>query len=75
MLFTIGILTVLYPLNTALRAVSKWTLRALSERFQHDVRTDAYDLVQQLETDYFEGRETGQIMSVSKTTFASSAWS
>lgn len=60
----VGLLVGLGLTQVVLKATREWALSAFSLNFQHDLRVEAYDRIQRLETTFFDNHQTGEIMSI-----------
>jgi ABC-type multidrug transport system fused ATPase/permease subunit len=59
-----GLLAGAYALNSLLGWANDYLWNGFSQHFQHAVRVDAYDAMQRRETEFFDDRQTGEVMSV-----------
>jgi len=62
--FTIGIIAVAFGLGAAFHWIRNWGFNSFAQNIQHDVRTDTYDKMQQLNMDFFADKQTGEMMSI-----------
>ncbi|ERH10275.1 MAG: ABC transporter related protein [halophilic archaeon J07HX64] len=62
--FTIGIIAGAFGLGAAFHWVRNWGFNSFAQNIQHDVRTDTYDKMQQLNMDFFADKQTGEMMSI-----------
>ncbi len=61
---TIGIVAAAFGLGAAFHWVRNWGFNSFSQNIQHDVRTDTYNKMQQLNMDFFADKQTGEMMSI-----------
>jgi ATP-binding cassette subfamily B protein len=59
-----GVLGGSYLLGAVLGWVNSYAWNHFSQHFQHAVRTDAYDAMQRRELDFFDNKQTGEVMSI-----------
>nr|WP_283102348.1 ABC transporter ATP-binding protein [Haloplanus sp. XH21] len=59
-----GLVFGLYLVSAALAWVNSWAWNHFAQHLQHEVRTATYRTIQNLELDFFEGTQTGEVMSV-----------
>ena len=64
LLILAGLTVLLWGLESAFQYLYQVYWRNLAQTIQHELRTETYDHVQQLEMAYFEDRSTGGLMSV-----------
>jgi len=62
--FAVGLIAGSYLLGAGLNWVNNWAWNHFSQHVQHRVRVDTYDAVQELELEFFDDKQTGQIMSI-----------
>jgi ATP-binding cassette subfamily B protein len=62
--FTIGIIGGAFALSAAFHWIRNWGFNSFAQNIQHDVRTDTYDKMQQLNMDFFADKQTGEMMSI-----------
>ena len=60
----LAIVGVVYTLEAALNWVNSWTWNHFAQHLQHEVRTETYDAVQGLEMEFFDNKQTGEVMSI-----------
>ncbi|GAA0653702.1 ABC transporter ATP-binding protein [Salarchaeum japonicum] len=53
-----------YALNSVLGWANSYLWNKFSQEFQHAVRVDTYDAMQRREVDFFDNKQTGEVMSV-----------
>ena len=63
-LLSVGIVAVAYALNSILGWFNSYMWNSFSQHFQHEVRVDTYDAMQRRETDFFDNKQTGEVMSI-----------
>ncbi|PSQ18557.1 multidrug ABC transporter ATP-binding protein [Halobacteriales archaeon QS_8_69_26] len=59
-----GLIVGAYALNSVLGWFNSYMWNSFSQHFQHEVRVDTYDAMQRRETDFFDNKQTGEVMSV-----------
>jgi ATP-binding cassette subfamily B protein len=59
-----GLVAGAYALNSLLGWLNSYMWNSFSQHFQHEVRVDTYDAMQRRETDFFDNKQTGEVMSV-----------
>jgi ATP-binding cassette subfamily B protein len=64
LLFLIGLLMGAQVLNAVLSWLNSWAWNGFSQHFQHEVRVDSYDAMQHRGLQFFDNRQTGEVMSV-----------
>ena len=62
--FTIVIIAGAFTLSAGFHWIRNWGFNSFSQNIQHDVRTDTYDKMQQLNMDFFADKQTGEMMSI-----------
>ncbi len=62
--FAVGLVVGSYVIGAGLNWVNNWAWNHFSQHVQHNVRIDTYDAVQELELEFFDNKQTGQIMSI-----------
>ena len=62
--FTIGIIAGAFGLGAVFHWIRNWGFNSFAQNIQHDVRTDTYDKMQQLNMDFFADKQTGEMMSI-----------
>jgi ATP-binding cassette subfamily B protein len=62
--FTIGIVAGAFGLGAGFHWIRNWGFNSFAQNIQHDVRTDTYDKMQQLNMDFFADKQTGEMMSI-----------
>ncbi|WP_425494235.1 ABC transporter ATP-binding protein [Natronobiforma cellulositropha] len=60
----LGIVFVVYTLEAALNWVNSWAWNNFAQHLQHEVRVETYDAMQGLEMEFFDNKQTGEIMSI-----------
>lgn len=60
----VGIIAAAAVANTGLAWISGWSWLKFSQEIQHVVRVDAYEKIQRLDIGFFEGQQTGQLLSI-----------
>jgi ATP-binding cassette subfamily B protein len=63
-LLLVGLVFGLYLVSAGLSWANNWAWNHFAQHLQHEVRTAAYRTVQDLELAFFEGAQTGEVMSV-----------
>ncbi|PSG97779.1 multidrug ABC transporter ATP-binding protein [Thermoplasmatales archaeon SW_10_69_26] len=59
-----SLIGVAYVGSAGLGWLNGWAWNRLAQHMQHEVRTDAYAAMQELEVSFFDERQTGELMSV-----------
>ena len=59
-----GILAAAFLLGSGLNWVNSWAWNHFAQHLQHAVRTDTYDAMQRLEMEFFDDKQTGEVMSI-----------
>jgi ATP-binding cassette subfamily B protein len=62
--FTIGIIATAFALGAAFHWIRNWGFNSFAQNIQHDVRTNTYNKMQQLNMDFFADKQTGEMMSI-----------
>jgi len=62
--FTIGIIAAAFGLGAGFHWIRNWGFNSFAQNIQHDVRTDTYNKMQQLNMDFFADKQTGEMMSI-----------
>jgi ATP-binding cassette subfamily B protein len=62
--FTAALLVTLKVADVSLAITGQYCWNLLAQRIQHAVRVDAFDTVQRLGMGFFDGQQTGDVMSV-----------
>ncbi|SFS11802.1 ATP-binding cassette, subfamily B [Halomicrobium zhouii] len=62
--FTVALLVGLKVADVSLAITGQYCWNLLAQRIQHAVRVDAFDTVQRLGMGFFDGQQTGDVMSV-----------
>jgi len=60
----VGLLGFAYGLQSVMNFLNNWMWNHFAQHLHHHVRTAAYDAMQRLELQFFEDRQTGEIMSI-----------
>lgn len=60
----VGIIAGAYLLGAVLGWVNSWAWNHFAQHLQHAIRTDTYDAMQDLELEFFDNKQTGEIMSI-----------
>jgi len=63
-LLAAALIAVAYALNSILGWANSYLWNRFSQHFQHAVRVDTYDAMQRREADFFDNKQTGEVMSV-----------
>jgi ATP-binding cassette subfamily B protein len=53
-----------YVLGAVMGWVNSWAWNHFAQHFQHAVRVDSYDAMQRRELDFFDTKQTGEVMSI-----------
>jgi len=64
LLLLIGLLVSAQVLNAVLSWLNSWAWNGFSQHFQHQVRVDSYDAMQHRGLDFFDNKQTGEVMSI-----------
>ncbi|WP_226022570.1 ABC transporter ATP-binding protein [Halomicrobium salinisoli] len=64
LVFTAVLLASLKAIDVAAAVTAHFCWNLLAQRVQHDVRVEAFDTVQRLGMHFFDGQQTGDVMSV-----------
>ena len=59
-----GLVGSAYVLGAVLGWVNSWAWNHFAQHFQHRVRVDSYDAMQRRELDFFDNKQTGEVMSI-----------
>jgi ATP-binding cassette subfamily B protein len=59
-----GLVAGSYVCNELLGWVNNYMWNSFSQHFQHSVRVDTYDQMQRRETEFFDNKQTGEVMSI-----------
>jgi ATP-binding cassette subfamily B protein len=59
-----GLVASAYALNSLLGWLNSYCWNLFSQHFQHAVRVDTYDAMQRQATEFFDNRQTGEVMSI-----------
>ena len=62
--FVVAIVVGSFGFGAIFHYVRNWGWNAFAQNVQHDVRTDTYDHMQRLDMEFFEDKQTGELMSV-----------
>ena len=62
--FTIAVIAGAFGFGAIFHWVRNWGFNSFAQNIQHDVRTDTYDKMQQLNMDFFADKQTGEMMSI-----------
>ena len=60
----IGLITGSFVLGAGFHWLRNYGFNAFAQDIQHDVRTDTYDTMQELNMDFFADKQTGELMSI-----------
>jgi len=60
----VGIVAGAYVVGAGLGWLNSWAWNHFAQHLQHAIRTDAYDAMQRLELEFFDDKQTGEIMSI-----------
>ena len=60
----VGILALIYVLEAGLNWVNSWAWNHFAQHLQHEVRIDTYDAMQAMEMEFFDNKQTGEVMSI-----------
>jgi len=60
----VGLITAAFLTGAAFHWLRNYGFNAFAQEIQHDVRTDTYDTMQQLEMGFFADKQTGELMSI-----------
>ncbi|MBP1985857.1 ABC transporter ATP-binding protein [Halolamina salifodinae] len=64
LLFAGGIVASAYALSSIFSWVNNYLWNSFSQHFQHSVRVDTYDALQRQGVEFFDNRQTGEVMSI-----------
>src|SRR6056297_4063568 len=59
-----GLIAGSFLLGAAFHWIRNWGFNSFSQHIQHEVRTDTYDTMQQLDMGFFADKQTGEMMSI-----------
>ncbi len=62
--FTITLLIGIFVFAAIFHWIRNWGFNYFAQHIQHDVRTDTYDKMQELNMDFFADKQTGEMMSI-----------
>lgn len=62
--FTVGAIALSFAGSAAFHWLRNWGFNSFAQNVQHAVRTDTYDQMQRLKMEFFDERQTGEMMSV-----------
>ncbi len=62
--FTIALLIGIFTFAAIFHWIRNWGFNYFAQHIQHDVRTDTYDKMQELNMDFFADKQTGEMMSI-----------
>jgi ATP-binding cassette subfamily B protein len=60
----IGLITAAFATGAAFHWLRNYGFNSFAQDIQHDVRTDTYDTMQQLDMGFFADKQTGELMSI-----------
>jgi len=60
----IVLITVSFVVGAGFHWLRNWGFNSFAQDIQHDVRTDTYDTMQQLDMGFFADKQTGELMSI-----------
>ncbi len=60
----IGLITASFVIGAGFHWLRNWGFNSFAQDIQHDVRTDTYDTMQQLNMGFFANKQTGELMSI-----------
>ncbi len=60
----IGLITAAFVTGAAFHWLRNYGFNSFAQDIQHDVRTDTYDTMQQLDMGFFADKQTGELMSI-----------
>lgn len=60
----IGLLVIIYLVEAALHWVKSYAWNHLAIHIQHELRVDTFDAMQMMEMEFFDNKQTGQVMSI-----------
>jgi ATP-binding cassette subfamily B protein len=60
----IGLITAAFATGAAFHWLRNYGFNSFAQDIQHDVRTDTYDTMQQLDMGFFANKQTGELMSI-----------
>ncbi|ERH02586.1 MAG: ABC-type multidrug transport system, ATPase and permease component [Halonotius sp. J07HN6] len=63
-MLVIGLITAAFVTGAAFHWLRNYGFNAFAQDIQHDVRTDTYDTMQQLDMGFFADKQTGELMSI-----------
>ncbi|MFB6294028.1 MAG: ABC transporter ATP-binding protein [Halonotius sp.] len=63
-MLVIGLITAAFVTGAAFHWLRNYGFNSFAQDIQHDVRTDTYDTMQQLDMGFFADKQTGELMSI-----------
>ena len=60
----IGLITASFVVGAGFHWLRNWGFNSFAQDIQHDVRTDTYDTMQELNMGFFADKQTGELMSI-----------